>query len=512
MQNQNTANNKRIAKNTAMLYFRMILTMLVSLYTVRVVLNVLGVTDYGIYNVIGGFVSMMSFLSGTMSSASQRFFAFELGKNNHQGLKESFSASLTIFFILGFICFILFETIGLWFLNTQMIIPNDRLSAANWVYQFSILSFILTILVNPFNAAIIAHEDMKIYAYISVIEVIFKLVIVYLLLLFPYDKLELYGFLILGVTTIISLSYVLICIRRYPECNLRLRWNITIIKPIAHYAGWNTIGAVSNILKGQGVNVLLNVFFGPIVNTARGIAFQVNNAFNSFIVNIYMAVRPQITKAYAIGDREYMMELVFKSAKASYFLLMILSMPFLLETNFLLNLWLNEVPEYTVTFTRLLVVCLLIEAINNQLFGALQASGKIKTYQIFICSIQVLILPVSYLLFYFGAAPDSTLYVSIIATLFCFIPQLIISKKIINLSISLYLKEVVGVIICVTIISYILPLGIYYVMDIGYVRCLLVCFVGIISSLTTIYYLGLTKEEKFFLIKTIKNKILKKAI
>lgn len=487
----------------------MILTMLVSLYTVRVVLDTLGVTDYGIYNVIGGFVSMMSFLSGTMSSASQRFFAFELGKNNHQVLKDSFSASLTIFFILALICFILFETIGLWFLNTHMTIPSERLSAANWVYQFSIISFILTIMVNPFNAAIIAHEDMKIYAYISIIEVILKLLIVYLLLLFSYDKLELYGFLILGVTSIISFSYVFICIRKYRECTLQLRWNITIIKPIAHYAGWNMIGAVSNILKGQGVNVLLNIFFGPAVNTARGIAFQVNNAFNSFVVNIYMAVRPQITKAYAVGNKEYMMQLVFKSAKASYFLLMVLSMPFLLETNFLLNLWLKEVPEYTVTFTRLLIICLLIEAINNQLFGALQASGRIKTYQILICSIQVLILPFSYLFFYFGAKPDSTLYVSIVMTLLCFIPQLIISKKIINLSISLYLKEVVVVIICVTIISYILPLGVYCSLYPGYIRCLLVCLMGGISSLITIYYLGLTKEERSFLIKIINNKLLK---
>ncbi|TFD93183.1 lipopolysaccharide biosynthesis protein [Dysgonomonas capnocytophagoides] len=501
---------KHIAKNTAVLYFRLIFVMIISLYTVRVVLDTLGIVDYGIYNVVAGIVTILSFLSATMASACQRFFAFELGKENFAVLKKTFASSLTIFVIIGGIVFLLLETVGVWFLNNKMIIPANRIDAANWIYQFAIISFLFTIITSPYNAAIIAHEDMTIYAYISIIEVALKLVVVFILSYSFSDKLVVYGFLVLGATIVTSLSYIFVCIRKYKECRTLFMWDKIILYPMASYATWNMIGAIANIMKLNGTNILLNVFFGPVVNSARAISMQVNMTFNSFVTNFYMAVRPQITKAYAAGERDYFMMLIFKSAKASYFLLLILSIPLLLETNFILNLWLKEVPQYTVIFTQLLIINILLESINNQLVAALQAAGRIKTYQIFISTVQILVLPISYVLFYWGALPIVTLYVSIAITILSFIPQIWIVHKVVGLSITDYLKQVVLVVSFVSLLSYIPPLLVYLSMEPSWSRFSLVCIIGSISCLGSIAYIGFSKEERKTVIILIKNKLNKK--
>jgi O-antigen/teichoic acid export membrane protein len=282
-----TENNKRIAKNTLMLYFRMLLIMGVSLYTVRIVLNTLGVEDYGIYNVVGGIVVMFSFLSNTMASASQRFFAFELGRKDYDQLKKTFSMTVTIYLIIAVIILILAETLGLWFLNTQLSIPVERMETANWVYQFTIFSFMMTMLTVPYNAAIVAHERMNVYAYVSIVEAFLKLLIVYILVLFSYDKLKLYAILMFGVTTFITLIYRTYCKRQFQECSYNFYWEKPLFKELIGYSGWNLFGAIAGILNNQGINILLNIFFGPIVNAARAIAYQVNTAVNQFVTNFF---------------------------------------------------------------------------------------------------------------------------------------------------------------------------------------------------------------------------------
>jgi O-antigen/teichoic acid export membrane protein len=506
----NIENRQRLAKNTALLYFRMILIIIVSLFTVRVVLNILGVEDYGIYNVVGGVVTMFSFLSATMASASQRFFAFEIGRRDLTKLKQIFNLSFIIYIIISIVILLFAETIGLWFLNNKMVIPAERIVATNWIYQFAILSFLVTILTLPYNSSIIAHEDMRIYAFVSILEVVLKLGIVYLLFFFQKDKLIIYGGLLLFTTIIVSLTYRAICIKKYIECSFSFYWNKTIFKEMISYAGWNMVGAIANIFKNQGINILLNLFFGPIVNAARGVAFQVNSALNSFVTNIYMAVRPQITKAYASGEKAYMMQLVFQSAKMSYFLLLLLSMPVLLETNYILTLWLKIVPDYVVLFTRLLIINILIESMNNQLVAALQAVGKIKYYQAIVSTMLLLNLPISYLLLRLGYGPEVCLYISIAITIICFIPQIWIAHATTGMSIKSYFQQVIWIMFIVTIISSIIPYLFFSNIDYGLSRFLLVGFSWVISSLITIYYFGLTKNERIMVINILKTKLLKK--
>jgi O-antigen/teichoic acid export membrane protein len=500
-------NNKRVAKNTIFLYFRMLLIMAVSLYTVRVVLSVLGVQDYGIFNVVAGIVTMFSFLSGTMTSASQRFFAFELGRNDKLQLKRVFSLSVTIHILIGLIIFFCAETLGVWFLNNKMTIPIERLVAANWIFQFSILSFMLTIFTSPYDAILIAHEEFSIYAFVSILEAVLKLTIVFLLKLLFFDKLMTYGLLIFFATCIISFLYISICKRKYKESHYKFYWDKSLFKTMISYAAWNMIGAIANIFKSQGVNILLNLFFGPIVNAAMGLAIQINNAINSLIINFYMAVRPQITKAYAAGEKTYMMQLVFQSAKFSFFLLLILSMPLLLETNFILQLWLKEVPEFTVLFTRLLLVNILIEAMNNQLVAALQSSGKIKNYQAVISILLLMILPISYVFFHFGFKPETIMYVYLSVTIICFVPQIWIVHNTIGMSIKSYLKEVILVMILVAIISFILPLCIHSNLKFGLFRFFMVIFSSIFSCLLTIYSVGLTNDDRNLMINFFRNKL-----
>lgn len=508
--NTQKENSKRVAKNTIFLYFRMLLIMAVSLYTVRVILSVLGVQDFGIFNVVAGVVTMFSFLSGTMTSASQRFFAFELGRNDGLQLKRVFSLSVTIHVVLGLIIFLCAETLGVWFLNNKMTIPIERLVAANWIFQFSILSFMLTIITSPYDAILIAHEEFSIYAFVSILEAVLKLVVAFLLKLLVFDKLITYGLLIFFTTSIISILFISICLKKYKESHYVFYWDKSLFKTMTSYAGWNMIGAIANIFKTQGSNILLNLFFGPIVNAAMGLAIQVSNSINGLIINFYMAVRPQITKAYAAGEKTYMMQLVFQSAKFSFFLLLLLSMPLLLETNFILHLWLKKVPNYAVLFTRLLLVNILIEAMNNQLIAALQSSGKIKHYQSVVCVMLLLILPISYVFFHFGFQPETIMYVYMSITLLIFIPQILIVNKIIGMSIKAYLKEVILVMIIVAIVSFMLPIYIHLKMETSFLRFLIVGFSCLFSCLLTIYFFGVTKSERCLIASYINEKITNK--
>lgn len=504
-------NNKRIAKNTLMLYFRMILTMLVSLYTSRVVLNTLGVEDFGIYNVVGGFVTMFGFLNSAMASATQRFLAFEIGKGDHEQLRNVFSMSINIHFLIAFIIFILAETVGLWFVNTQLTIPSGRMGAAQWVYQFSILAMMVNMVSVPYNAMIIAHERMNVFAWVSIAEVSLKLFIVFMLQWFGFDKLKFYAVLTFCVSLIIRFIYGFYCSRQFKESKFRYFWDKSLFKTLASYAGWNLWGNIASVLQGQGVNVLLNIFFGPIVNAARGIAYQVSGAINQFVANFQMAMNPQIIKSYAVNDLKYMHQLIFRGAKYSFFLLFTLSLPLLLETEQILRVWLKIVPDYTVIFTRLVIINVLIDCISGPLMTAAQASGKIKLYQSVIGGLLILNLPISYLFLKFGFQPQVTIFVSIGISVLALILRLLILRNLVKLKIENFFYQVILKIIIVGIFATIIPLLFSIFMDISIHRFVIVTLTSIVSSLSVIFFLGLSNDERIYFInglKKLKTKII----
>ncbi|MDU0808910.1 hypothetical protein [Aquirufa regiilacus] len=481
--------------------------MAVSLYTVRVVLNTLGVVDYGIYNVVGGVVTMFSFLSGTMASASQRFFAFELGRKNYEQLKMIFSMTMNIYILIAIVILLLSETVGLWFLNTQMTIPVARIEAANWIYQFSIFSFMMTMFTIPYDAAIIAHERMNVYAWVSILEVLLKLFVVFLLLVFSLDKLKLYSILVFGVTTIVTLIYRSYCKRKFQECNFSLYWNTNLFKEIASYSGWNLFGALAGVFNNNGINIILNMFFGPIVNTARGIAYQVNSSINQFVQNFMLAARPQITKFYADGENEKMLKLVFQSSKFSFLLLFLLTMPVLLKTHFIIALWLKIVPENVVMFTRLNIVSALIESFSYSLQTAAQATGKIRNYQSVVGGMMLLNLPLAYLFLEMGYPVQIVFYLAILNSMFSLVLRLVMLNKMIEFPISSFILHVILPSVIVTIVAYIPTFILSQNLKENFTNFLVVSVIGLITSITTIYLLALTKNEKSFLLESIKKSI-----
>ncbi|MGP5063764.1 lipopolysaccharide biosynthesis protein [Psychrobacter celer] len=435
---------KRMAKNAGMLYFRMLLTMAVALYTSRVILQTLGVEDFGIYNVVAGFVTMLGFLNSAMSSATQRFLAFELGKPGDKDVPGIFSMSMNIHILIALFVLILGETLGLWFVRTQLTIPIDRMFAAEWVFHLALLSFMVSIISVPYNALIIANERMSVFALVSIIDVMLKLLIVFMLSWFGVDKLILYGILTLAVVFIIFMIYRGYCKVRFTESRFRLYWDKKLFHIMLSYTGWNLWGNVASVMSGQGVNVLLNIFFGPSVNAARAIGMQVSGALNSFVQNLQVAINPQIIKSYAAEDMAYMHQLVCYGAKYNFFLLFFLAIPVLINTDLILNMWLGIVPEYTSIFVKLIIVNILIDCISAPLMASAQASGKIKLYQSVVGGILLLNLPLSYFILKIGYEPYTVIYVGIVLSIFAFIARLLIVKKLVSLPVAEYLKEVVG--------------------------------------------------------------------
>ena len=504
-------NNKRIAKNTLLLYFRMILTMLVSLYTSRVILNALGITDYGIYNVVGGVVAMFSLLSGSLSSAVTRFLTFELGKNDLKQLKKVFSISITIHIALAAIILIVAECVGVWFLNNKMNIPKERILAANWVLQFSILTFIIKIISVPYNASIIAHEHMKAFAYVSIIEVSFKLLVAFLVVWLPFDKLIIYAFMLAIVALLIRLIYGIYCKRQFEECSYHFTYDKNLIKKMTGFAGWNFIGASSSILRNQGVNILLNLFCGPAVNAARGITMQVNSAINNFATNFMMAINPQIIKSYASREHHYMMTLIFQGARLSFYLLFFLSLPVLIETEQILTLWLKQVPEHTINFVRLILIFTLIESLSGTMITAMSATGKIRNYQLVVGGLQTLNFPISYIFLKIGFNPEITYLIAISISVCCFISRLWMLRGMIQLSIKNYIKNVLSNVMIVSFLSLLAPALLYYILTPGIFRLLLVSFIAAISTLSVMYFIGCSAHERNFInskVSYVKEKII----
>jgi O-antigen/teichoic acid export membrane protein len=495
----NTENNKRIVKNTLSLYFRMFITMGVALYTSRVVLITLGIADFGIYNIVGGVVVLFSFINNAMSGATQRFLNFELGKKDNDKLNKVFSASVSAHFLIAIVILLLSETIGLWFINTYLNIPHNRMNAVNWVYQFTILTLIIGVIRVPYDASIIAHEKMSFYAYISIVEVVLKLVIVYILQLFGADKLIFYAILMSIVTILIFIVYFIYCYRKFESSHYHHTNDKVLYKQLLGFSWWSLFGSLANVGKSQFIDVMLNIFYGVAINAAMGITNQVKNALNSFVSNFQIAFNPQIVKSYAAKEREYLIKLVLSTSKYSYFLLFILSLPILINMEFILEIWLKTVPKYTVEFCQLSIIYLLIESISGSLWMAVQATGKIRNYQIIISSVLLLNIPVSYLILKMEFAPYSVIWCNITIGIAALIVRLLFLRHLIKLPLLDFMKDVIFRIVIVSSFSILLPFIINHYMAYGVLRVATTSFVALSLTGCTIFYLGLKKWERQFI-------------
>lgn len=489
-------NNRRIAKNVIFLYIRMLFIMLVTFYMSRLTLAVLGVSDYGIYNVVGGIVVMFSMITSPLISAVNRFFTIELGRGNKERLNVLFSSSVNIHVVLSVVIFIIAELSGIWFLHNKMNIPGERMAAADWVFHCSLLTFVVNFISVPYNAIIIAYERMKAFAYISILDVILKLGVTVFLLLRLYDGLIVYAVLLFIEAVVIRIIYGIYCRKNFSECRYRFVYDVNSLKEMMAFAGWNFVGVTSGILRDQGINILLNLFFGPIVNAARAISVQVGTAINSFAGNFMNGLNPQIIKSYSIGDNNYMMSLVYRGTRFSYYLLLFFSLPILQETGTVLHVWLKSVPDHTILFVRLMLVFVLSESISQPLVTSMFATGKIRNYQIVVGGTQMLIFPVSYLALKLGASPETPLYITIFFSQVCLFLRLFMLRGMIGLRITDYVRKVYLNILYVSIVAGIFPLAISRSLPDCFLKFLSVTILCMANTALVVYGIGCSKDER----------------
>ncbi len=494
-------NTKSIAKNTLMLYVRMLFGMLVSLYTSRVVLQALGAEDYGIYNVVGGFVAMFSMISSSLSSSVSRFLTYELGRGDVEQLKKIFSTSICIHLALAGIVFLAAESVGVWFLNTQMTIPADRLYAANWVFQASLVAFMFGLFSVPYNASIVAHERMTTFAYIGILDIILRLFIILFIAYAPFhfDRLIVYSLLLVVLGISMQTVYWIYCKRHFDECRLQFRFYRDTWKAMGAFAGWNFIGCTASLLKDQGVNILLNLFIGPVINAARAIAGSVNNVLSSFAGNFMTALNPQITKSYAAGDYSYMFSLVERGSRFSYYILLVFALPVLFETDFILTLWLKSYPEHTVNFVRLVLLVTMCDILSNTLINLQLATGKLRNYQLAVGGMSLMNFPLSYICLKLGFPPESVLIVALIVAIFCLLLRLVFLRKMVGLPVRSYLYKVCGNVLLVSASALLLPLLVILEMSDGLLRFFAVSILSVVCTLSSIYWIGCTAHERNFL-------------
>lgn len=495
----------RIAKNTVFLYCRMLLSMIVTLYTSRVILNALGAVDYGIYNLVTGFVISFGFLNSAMHASVQRFLTIELKNNNYDRLNKIFSMGVIIHFILALVIVFLVELVGIYFLETKINVPSDRLSASVWIFHFSVVTLFFSIVNVPYKALIIAHEDMGIYAAISLLEVFTKLFIAFIITQVFFDKLIFYGFLLMLVAIIIQVFYRAYCRRKYKEGHFVRFWDRAIFNEMSSFAGWNLIGVFAGISYNQGVNVLLNIFGSPVVNAARAISFQVSGAANQLVTNFQLAVNPPIMKAYATND-ESLSRLVISSSKLSFILLMFIVVPFIFETQTILKLWLVKIPEYTISFARLAMIDILVCSLAGPLHILVQATGEVKKYQVVISGILLLNLPISYVLLHFGANYASTFIVSIILSTIALITRFYLLRKSIAISFRSFIKQFLAPISFVALVTVLICLLIQNILIYEMLRLLLTCCISWISIILLSWFFVLDKQEKRLILTIIKRK------
>lgn len=500
--------NKRIAKNTFLLYIRMLFIVIVGLYTSRLILQTLGIVDYGINNVVGGIITFIGFMTNSLAGASSRYITFALGKGNMDYLKSIFNNIISIHLLFAFVILIIGETIGLWFITTQLNIPEDRANAAMWVYQFSILTAMSGFISMPFNAAIIAHEKMSTFAYISIGDTILKLIAVLLLTIVPYDKLITFAFISFVVQFFDFSIYIIYCFNKFEETKIkRIQIDKAMFKELFYYAGWTMNGNLAIFGYTQGLNILLNLFFNPTINAARGIAVQVQNIINNFSNNFQTALNPQLTKSYAQNNLTRMHELLISSSKFSIFLMLLICLPLMLEIEIILKWWLGEYPEYSCIFLRLVLITSILYCLANPIITSIHATGKIKWFQIIEGTLLLSIVPISYIcLTLFNIPPYSVFIIHIIIEIITQYARLKIVLPQIKMKMKDYYINALKPICNVMIVAPIIPFIIYLNLKQGFVSFIIICLLSTISSLTSIYFLGCNKNERKIINSKIKQK------
>lgn len=505
------AENGKIAKNTIFLYIRQLVVLFISLYTSRVVLSELGVTDYGLYNVVGGIIVIFGFITNAISNSTSRYLSYALGTGNYREIEKTFGAFLAIYYFLGLIVLVLGETIGLWFVYNYLSIPADRFNAAIWVYQFSIFTAIMNLLYIPHNGLIVARERMSAFAFISILDAGMKLIIVYLISISPFDKLIFYAFLIFLISCIHRLIYGFYCKRNFSETSARLFYDKKMCIEIMKYSGWVLFSSLSFATYTQGLNVLLNVYFGPAVNAARAVAVQVQGASQNFVTGFQTAIYPQIIKSYAQNDLHRMHTLLHVACKGSYFLFYVLAMPFLMKADFILELWLKDVPAYAVPFTCLILIFSMLRAITNEINHAVQATGIIRNFQVADGIMGLLILPLSYIsLEYLHTSPMSVFVILVLMEFVTVFVRIYLGIPHIGDSIRLFIKDVLIPVLYVTIIGSLIPIIISFKTESNLLGFIMILASIMFWTVPSVFFIGLTKIERDFVMCRLKRLLQKK--
>ena len=498
-------NNKKIMKNTIYLYIRMFVIMGLSFFTTRIVLEKLGASDYGINNLVAGFVSSFKVLNNILEGGTRRFLAYNLGKNNEGLIKRTFSTSLTIHLSIGIIIVIALESLGLWFLNYQLNIEPERIRAANIIFQLSVLTTFLSIIQTPYSAAVTAHEKFNIYAYMSIYDVVAKLAVLFLLIYIPGDKLIIYGILLAFVSTTSILIYYGYCLRQFTECKFSIKTDDTILKEMMKFSGWNPLGHIVVVFNGQGISILLNLFFNTVMNASKGLADTVSFTINQFIGGFLVAANPQLVKYYGAGDIERFTKLIFNVSQYTIFLMAIFCVPVLLEIDYVLKLWLTEVPQYTSEFIKIGAICSIIPYSNNMVDSGIVATGRVKEMNIYAIPVYFINLPLVYLVLKLGWYPPLVYFVGSIPAFIHFIINLKILSNITTFPSRQYFTQIFLKNFMLIVISLLIPLAIHSMMQEGLVRFLVVCTISVISTITIMYFFSLNKDVKQMVNKKIRS-------
>lgn len=500
-----SSQTRRIARNTLMLYVRMLVLMLVGLYTSRVVLDALGENDFGIYDVVGGVVAMFTIISGSLNSAISRFITFELGKTDGQRLNKVYSTAVLIQLVIAAVVVSVAEPVGLWFISNEMTIDPSRIPAARTVLHFSLASFVINMMSVPQMASITAHEKMSAYAYIGLLDGFLRLGAAVLISRSSSDRLVLYAALMTMTVLLVRMAYGLYCRRYFPECRFRMVRDLSLVREMFSFAGWNFIGVSAGVLRDQGGKILINIFTGPAVNAARGVALQLSGAVQGFVTNFMTAVNPQITKSYAAGDREYMYFLISKSSRMSYYLLFVLALPVLFNTGYLLDLWLKDVPSHSELFVQLFLVFTLSESLSNPLITAQLATGNIRNYQLVVGGLQLLNIPLSYVFLKLGAVPEVTVMVAVAISQICLFARLFMLRGMIGLPAGDFLKKVYLNVISVSAAALVVPLAADTALPdtfSGFAASVMIC---VCSAGLSVMFIGLRASERRELASMLKD-------
>lgn len=504
---QTLDNNKRIAKNTLILYVRMLFTVGISFYSTRLILANLGVENYGIYNVIGGFVSMFYMVTSTMTQAVSRFLTYDLGKGDLTKLQKTFSTSVNILLLMAFLVVLLAETIGMWFVNSKLNIADDRMVAANWIYQFSVFSFVLEMISVPYGASVISHEKMGTFAFVTVTKVLLTFCVALLLAVSPIDKLVFYGLLIFAIELCIQMIYWIYCRKNFEECRYSLKIDKTIFKDMFSFAGWNFFTTSAAMLSGQGVSILLNMSFGATINAARGIASQVNGTTGAFFSNFEKAMHPQITKSYAAKNYDYTKSLVCRGAKITYLLLFVVALPCILEADFFLSKWIKEVPPYAAVFVQLTLLNNLIEVILHTNMTLNSATGKIRNYQLLLCIGYLFIFVGSYVVLKISNSPIYAMIVTNVINIIMIFPRIQITKDILGITIGYFSREVLSRLAVMSLISATICMLFMYFVEDGWIRFFSVCILSTLSVIISSYSIVFTQNERTIVVELVKKRI-----